>query len=672
LKNLMRRVVKAGAAFRWNGADLEVIGSARLDETTRRALMGCWPAMYDRLLDVGSSQKLSDLVAALGVEVQEVHDAARAREIVSSLPDSVGLDVETCVPGSQPPPLAIAVTHGRPSKTQPKPQDERGLDPYSAEIRLIQVCDPDRQIAYVFDLFDVPWSALAELWSRQLVIHNATFELMFLFRRGIEPQRLICTQQLAGLAIGTRWGRRSLAGVAEHYLGIELDKSLQTSHWAAPNLSDEQVLYAAIDAVIPLVVRRRMEEDAGQLALRAFEIQNAAVPVAARMRLRGVPFDSDVHRETVRGWAAGHAAARARFADLTGEDVPPRGAGRARWLEERLPEEAVAKWPRTATGQLSTRREFMEEIAAAYPEVRPLLEIEHLEKRLSSLGDGLVEAVHPVTGRIHANLMVAGADTGRCTCSGPNLQQLPPDARRAVIAPDGRVLVVADYSMMELRAVAELAEDEAMRQAFRDRQDLHKLTAARIAGVDLEAVTPQRRSAAKPVNFGSIFGQRARGLAAYAWSAYRVDMTQADAQAALGAFFEAYPAINPWQQRTYHLAQETGVLRTWSGRPIRGAWHPRGELWWNKTCNHPVQGSCADAALIAMARIEHALAGVDAELIMMVHDEFVVEAAEERAEAVAAIVEEQMTRAFTEVFPEAPTTGLVDVAIVGCWAEAKA
>ena len=219
---------------------------------------------------------------------------------------------------------------------------------------------------------------------------------------------------------------------------------------------------------------------------------------------------------------------------------------------------------------------------------------------------------------------------------------------------------------------AELAEDEAMRQAFRDRQDLHKLTAARIAGVDLEAVTPQRRSAAKPVNFGAIFGQRARGLAAYAWSAYRVDMTQADAQAALCAFFEAYPAINPWQQRTYHLAQETGVLRTWSGRPIRGAWHPRGELWWNKTCNHPVQGSCDDAALIAMARIEHALAGLDAELIMMVHDEFVVEAAEERAEAVAAIVEEQMTRAFTEVFPEAPTEGLVEAMVVHSWADAKA
>jgi DNA polymerase I-like protein with 3'-5' exonuclease and polymerase domains len=148
-------------------------------------------------------------------------------------------------------------------------------------------------------------------------------------------------------------------------------------------------------------------------------------------------------------------------------------------------------------------------------------------------------------------------------------------------------------------------------------------------------------------------------------------MTLEDANAALAAFFEVYPAIHPWQQRTYHLAQDTSVLRTWSGRPIRGAWHPRGELWWNKTCNHPVQGSCADAALIAMAAIERALVGPDAELIMMVHDEFVVEAAEDRAEVAAEVVEREMTAAFAEVFPEVPTNGLVEGKAVRCWADAK-
>ena len=285
-----------------------------------------------------------------------------------------------------------------------------------------------------------------------------------------------------------------------------------------------------------------------------------------------------------------------------------------------------------------------------------------IDKLLRGFGRKLLAALNPVTNRVHADFMTAGAKSGRLTCSDPNLQQLPQDARHAIVAPPGKVLVVADYSQIELRVIAELADELVMRQAFQDGADLHRLTAAAVAGVPLEAVTAEQRTGAKAINFGAIYGQGSKGLVATAWSNYRIDLPLAEADRARTAFFGRYPALRPWQHRMADASQATGVVRTVLGRPLRAEWEHGGRIRYTTACNYPVQGSAADVMLLAMAR-------APAGLVLQVHDELVLECAEDEADSAAGQLMEAMVSAFAEMFPAAPVNGLVDLRIGKSWAK---
>ena len=184
-----------------------------------------------------------------------------------------------------------------------------------------------------------------------------------------------------------------------------------------------------------------------------------------------------------------------------------------------------------------------------------MLEVLFIDKLLRGFGRKLLAAINPVTNRVHADFMIAGAKSGRLTCSDPNLQQLPQDARHAIVAPHGKVLVVADYSQIELRVIAELADELVMRQAFQDGADLHRLTAAAVAGVPFEAATAEQRTGAKAINFGAIYGQGSKGLVATAWSNYRLDLPIEEANRARAAFFGRYPALRLWQAQMADAAQ---------------------------------------------------------------------------------------------------------------------
>ena len=307
---------------------------------------------------------------------------------------------------------------------------------------------------------------------------------------------------------------------------------------------------------------------------------------------------------------------------------------------------------------------------ADVPPIRHLLEVRRLEKRVRDFGRTLLDHVHPATGRIHGDFMLAAAKSGRFSCREPNLQQLPPEARVAFRASPGRLLVVADYSQMELRAAAELAADPAMRAAFHAGADLHRLTAAAIAGVDPDEVTRVQRQAAKPVNFGAVFGQGPRGLVETACDSYGLVLSLADARRAQDAFFRRYPALKAWMRRQADNAKSTQVVRTVLGRPLRAAWE-KGGLRYTQAVNIPVQGSCADVVLIALAEADQRLRDLDAAIIATVHDEIVAEVSDGDAAEAASRLEAAMVEAFLEVFPEAPTIGLVGVTIVRCWVEAK-
>jgi DNA polymerase-1 len=513
---------------------------------------------------------------------------------------------------------------------------------------------------------------LQALEGRRLIIHNAAFEHAMLGAKGIRLRNTFCTLLMARLALGAERGGLRLADVAAGFLdGLELPKGEQASDWSAERLSEGQIAYAAVDAVVAHMLARPIWAELDTGARQAFKLGNATVPVVAAMRLAGIPFDRKVHEATISGWERSYVEARDAFVAITGDDVPPAGAQRSAWLQERMPEDMLSWWPRTDTGLLRARSADLERLAAV-PEMRPLLEVIRWDKRLRAFGRALLEKVG-ADGRLRMDLKPAWTKTGRCACRDPNLQQLPQDVRAAVIAPAGRALVIADYNQIELRVAAELCGDAEMRQVFADGGDMHTLNAEDFIGASLETLSEAERditrSKAKRIGFGTLYGSGPAGLVASAWSMYQIEMPVAEAQEWKERFYARYPMLRAWQRDTANAARVTGELRSISGRPLRAAWEPVQPLKWTLCCNYPVQSSAADVMLVAMARVHAALEGRDAAPILQIHDELVVESAESEAPEVASLLEEQMVVAYRELFPDAPVLKLVDLAIRRCWAK---
>jgi DNA polymerase I len=445
---------------------------------------------------------------------------------------------------------------------------------------------------------------------------------------------------------------------------------MQTSYWSARNLSDTQLVYAACDPAVTFRAGRQMYQLLEERERQAFKLANRAVPAIVRMRLRGLPFDPAIHAQTVAQWQADYAREREAFLEATGTEVPLKPAATRAWLGDRLPEQALGDWKRSPTGLLSIGAAELKRMALEWPEIRSLLAMRKAEKRISTFGP-LANLVAPATGRLHGDYFLPTI-TGRLTCRRPNLQQLPPDARDAIRAPAGWRLVVADFGQIELRILAELAGEEVMRAAFAAGEDIHALTAATIVGSQFEQMSEADRALcrkkAKTANFGLIYGMGAATLRQKAWNDYELDLTMAEADVIRDAFFATYPAIRPYQFEQARQGRDHGALYSIAGRPRRAAWELDGEIWFTDCCNHAIQSSAADVLLDAMARVDRALPGT---LVASVHDELLLLVTEGAAETSAAILAEQMTAAFEQWFPDAPTTGLVDAKIVNSWSEAK-
>ena len=247
-----------------------------------------------------------------------------------------------------------------------------------------------------------------------------------------------------------------------------------------------------------------------------------------------------------------------------------------------------------------------------------LTEVGIVDKQLSSFGPPLADFVRD--GRIHASYNVAQAITGRASCSNPNVQQTPAKGdgkrfRALYIAAPGHVLVGGDWSSMELRAAAYISGDVAMTEAFAGGDDLHRLTAASFTGVSPEHVSKAERNAAKAVNFGAVYGMGPHGLVAAAWNNYRLRLELHEAKQRLDAFASAYLQLAMWRREHANICRTRGYVRIGAhadedeGRIYRFAWNAapkpgekdRREFCYTQSCNLPVQGACADAAMLALA-----------------------------------------------------------------------
>jgi len=560
-------------------------------------------------------------------------------------------------------------------ETAPLPQfrndPKAGLDPFKSEIRLIQIFNPIG-ICTVFDLRKVPLALIKPvLESRETVAHNAMFEMKHLRHAGINPLRMHCTLLMARVASGQPL--MSLAKAAAAYLpdlkDTPIDKTLQVSHWNSNTLAQAQIEYAALDAVLARELWRALGEIIRTTCQSAaYRRMAAAVPVVADQMLAGMGFDTQKHRQWLTEWQAEQLPLR----DQLQHDLqinPDSGTQLGAWLEKNLDTQTLAGWPRTPTGKPKTDEEAFEGID--HPALAGLKQYKRLGKKISAFGTGYQEYVHPVTGRLHPEYLIGGTRGGRFSCGKPNLQQVPTgDFRRLFIARPGYQLVVADYSQIELRIAAIMANDPTMLEAYRQSEDLHRKTAAAIAGIAEREVTKAQRQIAKAANFGLIYGMGGRTLAGYASAGYGVSMTPQEADKARSKFFATYPGIARWQAVTKAKGVSDPAVKT-AGGLIRDLSKEPGGWQLTKALNTPVQGTGAEILLAALSNLPKALSGLDAQLIHHVHDEIVLESSERDAESAKRALTAAMEKGFAALFPDHPMPGLVEAHSGPDWHSAK-
>src|SRR6267154_4118594 len=398
------------------------------------------------------------------------------------------------------------------------------LDPYTGRLRLIQLAAPDA--VYIVDLNRFTdedlkhGEALAPL--RQLltsprpikIAHNAKFDAKFLkYNLGVDVTGVFDTLLASQLvSAGDIEERHSLAAITERYLNETVDKSERLSNWEF-ELSEAQLEYAARDAAVLLPLREKLIERIKALDLvQCAQLEFECVMPVVDIELTG--FYMDKHR-----WLEQLAIVGERRAELANELQEMLGEGVA---------QASLFGPSRANINLdsqqqvtealnnlgiplpdSTRNWKLQPLAAQYPVVAKLLEYRTMQKALTSYGQNMIEFINPRTGRLHADFRQFGAPTGRFACTNPNIQQVPHAAeyRRCFMGyPEGRRLVIADYSQIELRILAEFSGDQAFIEAFNSGADLHRVTAAQVFSVSSDQVSKEERDFAKRLNFGVVYG----------------------------------------------------------------------------------------------------------------------------------------------------------------------
>jgi DNA polymerase-1 len=323
-------------------------------------------------------------------------------------------------------------------------------------------------------------------------------------------------------------------------------------------------------------------------------------------------------------------------------------------LFEKLGLEPPDRARKTSSGHYSTAAAVLEAMTSQHPVVDWVLEYRELEKLRSTYVDALPEQINPSTGRVHTSFNQTGTVTGRIASSDPNLQNIPTRTevgrrvRNGFVARPGWALLAVDYSQIELRIVAHMSQDKAMLAAFRAGQDIHATTAAAVHGIDLEEVTPEMRRHAKAINFGLIYGMSAYGLT------NATDLTLAEAENFIKTYFEKFPGVKGYLDGIRDLAAEQGYVETLLGRRRyfpnleRGAGYNVRQREEREAINAPIQGTAADIIKLAMLSLPDKLveAGLQAKMLLQVHDELIFEAPEAELAETTALVQKVMENAF--------------------------
>lgn len=583
-----------------------------------------------------------------------------------------------------------------------------GLQPVFGGLRLLQLAAIDRTPVVIdcWDLSDEQWVDLEEFFSvkRYWIAHNAVFDLGWLQEHELYPNGEVLCTMLASriLTNGLPNLKHGLQHVVKRYLKLEISKEEQRSDWSG-DLTPSQLDYAAYDVELLTQldgpINQRMAE--GNLH-KAWFLECAALPTMAQLWRTGLPFDKQALEELHEDLAKDHIRLGDAFIETLDEALPaqkklPRdpdgsfnlrskaeGSIRAGTKKEagfnlNSPKQLLDifttlldRQPVDNNGKPSASRAALREYAGDHKVVAEYLAWKRVEKRRQ-----MVEALLKHLGSngfIKASYMQLGADTGRMSCIGPNLQQIPRDSRfRACVkAPDGWKLVVADYAQMELRLAAWEARDELMIQAFQQGLDLHTVTAMQIYGVPEDEVTKDMRQVSKSANFGLLYGSGARGLRNYA-AGMGIQMDLFEAGEIRSKFHAAYKGISRWQREN---AAQANLHRTDAAIRIRNSglrrFLPGDHNSLTVRSNTPIQGAGAAVLKRTLGKLWPLLKADGEEVVRIagvVHDEVILFVREEYADVwcqqLAAIMQDAEAEWLGDVPP------LAEAKAADSWVDAK-
>ena len=523
---------------------------------------------------------------------------------------------------------------------------------------------------------------LGVLEEAPLVFHNVLFDHAFFKANGVHLRTVSCTQ-LQASALMYRPGsllttRRDLAldKVVHAFLGVPVDKAAQRSDWSATTLSPAQVRYAALDALLARLLWHKLHEELRKdQAWPGFDLVRDTLLAVAAAQERGILIDHQARAALIDTLTPRREAALEDLRAVIGPTINPNSPPQlAAYLEQTLDPATLAAWERTPKGQLS----LTEDTLRAYPDlpvVKPLLRYREVADILKTWGAKYEHFIDPA-GRIHPGFHLLGARSGRMACSEPNMQNLPrePALRACFIAPPGYQLLTADFSQIELRIAGLLSGDRVIRTAYDQGQDLHREIVARITGKPPTEVTPDERKLGKALNFGLLYGAGAETFRRRAWLDYDITLSSAEARRFKEVFDQTYQALRTWQEQNHRLVERQGWLQSPAGRRI---YVKNPGNCYTVARNYPVQGAAADLMMLAILRTHAALlqAKVPAFLVNFVHDELVLEVADDAVAQVKDLVNQAMTSAFLDLFREydpAPLArNLVEIGVGANYASAK-
>ncbi|MCD1626623.1 DNA polymerase I [Seohaeicola saemankumensis] len=507
---------------------------------------------------------------------------------------------------------------------------------------------------------------------------NMKYDAKIFARNGIAVAPIDDTM-LMSYALNAGLHGHGMDTLSERYLGHEPIpiKSLLGGGKSAITFDrvpiDEAVTYAAEDADITLRLWQLFRPQLHRTRVTTVyeTLERPLVPVLAQMEMTGVKVDRDTLSRMSNAFAQKMAALEAEIHELAGESF---NVGSPKQLGEILFDKmGLEGGKKGKTGAYATGADVLEDLATMHDLPGRVLDWRQLSKLKSTYTDALQDHINPETGRVHTSYMQTGANTGRLSSTDPNLQNIPVRSeegrriREAFVAPQGRVLVSLDYSQIELRILAHIADIDALKQAFREGQDIHAMTASEMFDVPIDQMTSEVRRRAKAINFGVIYGISGFGLAR------NLRIPRAEAQGFIDRYFERFPGIRDYMDATKGFAKEHGYVQTLFGRKIHtpdiNVKGPTAGFAQRAAINAPIQGTAADIIRRAMIRMPAAIKNQPARMLLQVHDELIFEVDENAADKLIETARDIMQSACEPVLRlDVPL--IVDGGTGNNWAEA--